>query len=46
MSNDLEAIVTKTTQENEYSTVLSNHNLASYNVIQPGAVDKFKSFFA
>jgi hypothetical protein len=36
----------KTTQEKEYSTVLSNHNLASYDVIQPGAVDCFKSFFA
>jgi hypothetical protein len=35
----------KTTQEKEFSTVLANHNLASYDVIQPGVVDKFKSFF-
>jgi hypothetical protein len=36
----------KTTQERETSVVLRNHNLVSFDVIQPGVVDKFKSFFA
>jgi hypothetical protein len=36
----------RTTKERETSVVLKNHNLASYDIIQPGAVDKFKSFFA